>query len=309
MASQLCTTTLDTLTRLVRHHESFTVTLCVLNLVFSLVAALGNLLVIRALWKASSIPANVKKFFLSLAFSDLAVGMLTQPMFGVIIAVLLKKGSTGNYNFVSFCPTTLTVLSGLYILLFCASFLNVTAIAVDRLLAISLHLRYQELVTSKRVMVASVSVWITSGVAALLTTLLPKVNSAVLIHITIVFIGLLLTTIAYIRIYQVVRHHQNQLQLQNTQVMELLRQKKSAYNTFFVYIVYLACYLPTFIWMTVFVTDNFRISFEVASEATLFIYLANSSLNPFVYCWRYREIREIVKSTVKKILHMSENAT
>ena len=277
-------------------------------------AALGNLLVIRALWKASSIPANVKKFFLSLAFSDLAVGMLTQPMFGIIIAVLLKKGSTGNYNFVSFCPTTLTVLSGLYILLFCASFLNVTAIAVDRLLAISLHLRYQELVTSKRVMVASVSVWITSGVATLTTTLLPKVNSAVLVGIIIVFIGLLLTTIAYIRIYQVARYHQNQiqsqLQMQCTQAVELLRQKKSAYNTLFVYIVFLACYLPTFICMILmFVTDISRISFMVASEASAFIYLVNSSLNPFVYCWRYREIREIAKTTVKRIFHMSENAT
>ena len=313
MASQLCTATLATLTQLVRHHKSFMQILCVLYLVFSLVAALGNLLVIRALWKASSIPANVKKLFLSLAFSDLAVGMLTQPMFGIIVAVLLKKASTGNYNFVSYCPTTLTVFDSLYFLLFCASFLNVTAIAVDRLLAISLHLRYQELVTSKRVMVASVSVWITSGVAVLIYTLLPKGNSAHLVSTIIVIFGLLLTTTAYIRIYQVVRHHQNQiqsqLQLQNTQAIELLRQKKSAYNTLFVYIVFLGCYLPAFIWMILSATDNFRISFYVASEATTFVFLATSSLNPFVYCWRYREIREIVKSTVKKIFHMSENAT
>ena len=51
---------------------------CIFNLVFSVVAVLGNLLVIHALWKSSSIPATVKKLFLSLALSDLAVGMLPQ---------------------------------------------------------------------------------------------------------------------------------------------------------------------------------------------------------------------------------------
>ena len=49
---------------------------------------LGNRLVIRALKKASTITANVKKLFLSLAFSDLAVlGLLLQ----------LMKAFTGPY--------------------------------------------------------------------------------------------------------------------------------------------------------------------------------------------------------------------
>lgn len=77
---------------------------CILNMVFSLVAIAANLLVIRALWKTSSIPATIKKLFLSLAFSDLAVGMVVQLMFVVIIAVMLRMASTGNKNFASFCP-------------------------------------------------------------------------------------------------------------------------------------------------------------------------------------------------------------
>ena len=313
MTSQACTEKLDELTQLVRHYRSFMLTLCVLNLVFSLAAVPGNLLVIRALWKASAIPATVKKLLLSLAFSDLAVGMFVQPMYGVILAVMLKTASTGEYNFVSFCPTVYSVFTSLSSFLFLASFLNVTAIAVDRLLAISLHLRYQELVTSKRVIVALVSIWITSGVAALVVILLPEINSIVLVGGIIKCIGLFLTTIAYIRIYQVARHHQNQIQsqfqLQNTQAIELLRQKKAAYNSLFVYAVFLACYLPLFICMMLFLTDSSRISLQVAFESSASLVALNSLLNPFVYCWRYREIREIVKSTFKKIFHMSENRT
>ena len=94
-------------------------------------------------------------------------------------------------------------------LLACASFLNVTAIAVDRLLALSLHLRYQELVTSKRV-TALVCLWLTSGVAAVI-----YLHSRSNIVTTIFqFIGLFLTTVVYVRIYKVVIYHHNQIQSQ-----------------------------------------------------------------------------------------------
>ena len=144
---------------------------CVLNLVFSLMAVIGNFLLIRALWKASSITANIKKLFLSLAFSDLAVGLFSQLCFAVLIAIMLNSTSTGE---IPFCPT---VLNASYFLIFCflsASFLNITAIAIDRLLAIWLHLRYRELVTPKRVVVALVSIWSTSGLGAVILLLLPQ---------------------------------------------------------------------------------------------------------------------------------------
>ena len=101
---------------------------------------LGNRLVIRALIKASTIPANVKKLFLSLAFSDLAVlGLLLQLMKAIIYAVVWKMASRGD-NLASLCPTVLRVYSYFGYLLIAASFLNVTVIAGDRLLAVSLHL-------------------------------------------------------------------------------------------------------------------------------------------------------------------------
>ena len=146
MAEQYCTRMLDFSHKLVLHRRGFVLGFCVLNVVFSLVATLGNLLVIRAIMKASTIPVNVKKMFLSLAFSDLAVGLLSQLMYAIIHAVILKMVSSGE-NLASFFPTVLSVLYYFSSLLATASFLNVIVIAVDRLLAVSLHLRYQELIT------------------------------------------------------------------------------------------------------------------------------------------------------------------
>ena len=137
MAEQFCSYYLNGLGQLVQFHGTALTSLCVLNFIFSPVATVGNILVIHALWKASSIPANIRKFFMSLAVSDLAVELFAQLM----VAVVLRMAANGGHNFHLLCPTILTVCSFFSSLLGCASFLNVSAVAVDRLLEITLHLR------------------------------------------------------------------------------------------------------------------------------------------------------------------------
>ena len=308
MDEQYCSQMLDTFLKLVHHSRSSILAFCVSHFTFSLVATLGNLLVIRALIKASTIPANVRKMFISLAFSDLAVGLLPQLMDAIIYAVVWKMASRGD-NLAFLCPTVLSVLSYFVYSLIAASFLNVTVIAGDRLLAVSLHLRYQELVTARRLTTVLVSVWTISCVFPILYILFPKEIEMVTAIISL--IGYALTTVAYVRIYKVVKYHQNQIysqnQLQNAQTREAHRQRKSAYNSLFVSVVFLACYFPFFPCTILYETNTSEISFLVAQVASVFLICLNSSLNPLVYCWRYREIREIVKSTVKELFHMNEN--
>ena len=307
MAEQNCNRFLDYFVKLVSHTRSCFLGFCVLNFVFSLVATLGNLLVIRALMKNSTIPATVKKLFLSLAFSDLAVGLCSQLMTAIISAVMLKMASSGD-DFAFFCPTVLIVLLYFMHLLAVASFLNVTVIAFDRLLAVSLHLRYQELVTAIRVTIVLVSLWLTSCVSAFLYIFLPK---GIAVAAAISVIGYVLTTLAYVRIYKVVRYHQNQIysqnQLQNAQTRETLKQRKSAYSSIFVSVVFLACYFPVLPCTILYSINPSEVSVLVTHFASIFLIYLNSSLNPFIYCWRYPEIRQSVKSTVKQIFHMNEN--
>ena len=123
MAEQNCTPFLDRWIKLVSDSRSFSLGFCVLNFVFSLVATLGNLLVIRALVNNSTIPATVKKLFLSLAFSDLAVGLCSQLMTAIISAVMLKMASRED-DVAFFCPTVLILLLYFMHLLAVASFLS-----------------------------------------------------------------------------------------------------------------------------------------------------------------------------------------
>ena len=303
MELQFCQARLKELTQLVHLHGNVMLSFCVSNLVFSFVAVLGNFLVIHALWKASLIPPTIKKLFLSLAISDLAVGILSQPMFGVIIAVMLRRLSNGQHNFALFCPTFLTVCYYFMFGLSFASFLNVIIITLDRLLAVRLHLRYQDLVTLKRLIIVLVALWITSAIGTSIFIFLLK--GIRLTGAVVVFLGIILTTVVYIYIYKVVRFHRNQIrcqfQVQNRQGLEITRQNKSAYNALIVYVVFVACYLPLFTTFILLTVENFRSSFLVYDHVSIFFAFLNSSLNPLLYCWRYREIRLNVKNSLSNM--------
>ena len=250
MTDQFCKHKQVLLQQLVQSQNTALLSLCVLHFVFSPVATLGNALAIRALWKASSLPANLRKLLLSLAFSDLAVRLFAHTTSAVLFVML---ETLNNLE----VPCALIFNLSLCVLLSVASFLNVTAIAVDRLLAVSLHLRYAELVTSKRVTITLVAIWLTSCLSSLVPLI--KLNYSV-VAVILASIGFLLTTFAYVRVYKVARYHQNQIQAQfqqrNAQAMVLLRERKSALNVVYIYIVFVACYLPQFFSSFLYIITN-----------------------------------------------------
>ena len=173
---------------------------------------------------------------------------------------------------------------------------------MDRYLALFLHLRYQELVTEKRVNIALVISWVNSAIAACALTAIPSKND--MVTVAFVSVGLLILTVVYFRIYKVARYHQNQIQcqLQNDEVIEVARVKKSALNAFCVYIVSLLCYVPNLLASILLEIFNLAVPILAIYFLSSFFLFLNSSLNPLVYCWRYREVRNIVKNTVLKMV-------
>ena len=105
-----------------------------------------NSLAIHALIRTSSLPKPTKTLLLSLAMSDLSVGLVSQPLF---IARILRKS----------CTSVTSFLWSFKLLLHTFRFLE-SAMNVDRLLAIYLRLRYQELVTQRRVVRTVNLLWV-----------------------------------------------------------------------------------------------------------------------------------------------------
>ena len=307
-----CDTKQQELVLLLKSQPLFILFISFFYLSFSIVATLGNLLVIRALRKASSIPCNLKKLFLSLAFSDLAVGLCVQPALGVIYALALTAAASENRNLNFLCPSLLTANMFLAYMLTGASFFTNAAIALDRSLAVILPLRYQALATEKRIDFAIVLSWLTSAFAGCMLIVIP--GKTYLAASVFEVLGLLAFTVAYYRIFKVVRRHLKQIhsqhQLQNRQAIttDLLRGQKSALSAFYVYFLCLICYLPNLFASITLTIDNFRGSFVSAYYATVLFLFLNSSLNPLVYCWRYREIRNIAITTSKNLFRSCNHA-
>ena len=109
---------------------------CAFNNFLSYTAILWNIVTIHAMRKTLSLPKTLKTLLLSLAVSDVGVGLLGQPFYSSILVKWVQQSSPNCSTFVLYVTITqfFTV----------ASFSGVVVLSVDRFLAIHLHLRYQE---------------------------------------------------------------------------------------------------------------------------------------------------------------------
>ena len=282
-------------------HTPTLVANCVLNGFLSYTAIVLNIITIQALRKTSSLPKTLKTLLLSLSISDLGVGLLVQPLYVASLAMKITKNSKNTDNIIAYWAVVkASVISGS--LFAFASFFGVFAITVDRFLAIHLHLRYQELVTHKRVVAVVISFWVFSVSIACFwyeSIIVLSVMSVV----CIIFTGLL-----YCKIYAVVRHHTNQIHAlqvqqvtQNGDMANTARLRKTAVATFYVYILFSVCYLPIACagLATMIHGKNAFLSHLWLFTSTL-VFL-NSSLNPLIYSWKMRHIRQAVLHILRNI--------
>ena len=238
----------------------------------------------------------------SLAVSDLLVGVIVQPFF---ISVELKQPVRYTYS--------LPEVIGYAV---CGVSLGtITAVSVDRFLALHYHVRYATLVTKSRVRYVVASIWVASALLSGLyfwNDLMYSFFAAAITAICLVF-----SSFSYIRIYRIVRKHQLQLNAQQRAVESLnaagnktnasmVRNAKSALNTFVFDICMIICYSPMYILL---ILDAFYIA-KWKTEwnfATTLVFM-NSSMNPILYCWRLHELRTAVLKTARQVLNLRRQA-
>ena len=137
---------------------------CVLNSFLSCTAITLNTLTILALRRLTShLSKTLRMLLLNLAVTDLGVGLLAQPSY-VVYLVMIIQGKT--QTFTSEITLQIVYITGKF--LSYVSFFGVVTLAADKFLSIYLHLRYQELVTYKRVLSVVISIWILSAILALI---------------------------------------------------------------------------------------------------------------------------------------------
>ena len=275
-------------------------TLCVFNAFLSYTATMLNIVAIYAIRKTLSLPKNLKTLLLSLAVSDLGVGLLVQPMYIANIIDSQQNNATNDTDNVIYLALLIPV--NLFIF---ASLFSVTALCADRFLAIHLHLRYQELVTYQRVAAVVASIWVSSALISLIRLFIPK-NIMYVSFVIIMSACIVTATSLSVKLYLTLRRHINKFQVQqvaqNDQVERVRRKKKSAVALLYVYLVFIVCYLPSIcrLFITAAIPEP-RIDVKHLSFYTLTLMFLNSTLNPLIYCWKMKRIQHTIVGTLRNL--------
>ena len=288
----------------VKHELIF---LLVVNISVSFTAFLGNSLILVALQKESSLHPPSKLLYRNLAITDLCVGLIAEPVYvAYFMSVLRDKWDICFYAH---------VLSFFTCYVFSAvSLFTLAVISVDRLLALLLGLRYRQVVTLKRTLMTLIVGWILS-IVGILTYLWDPIVTSWCVKVAL-SVCLVTSFVCYVKIFLILRHNQIQvldhfLQRQMNQPVSLnmARYRKAVSAALWVQMTLVVSYLPILITETLKAHDQrgMPLSLYLARESTRTLVLLNSSLNPFLYCWKIREVRQAVKDTMRELLCSSPN--
>lgn len=277
-----------------------------LNAFSSITACIGNVLILVALYKVTSISPPTKILFVSLAVTDLLTGLILQPLLvvhaiitSVIISTNLSYFSEQVNSVLGFILTTLSILTS-------------TAISVDRLLALVLGLVYRNVVTLRRVRVIVICIWLLSCMLGGWRCTTVAADLAKLVFLVVVGLCFITSIASYIKIYSLLYRHRRQVhghfkraQQQSNRTAQLneARFKKTvssiAWIQFTLILLFIPCIVVGILWINKIIPSGipgailFRVSFSV--------FYLNSSLNPILYVWKIREVKKIVKADLMKL--------
>ena len=262
------------------------------------IAVAGNGLILAAIWKNPSLRTPSYIILAGLAFTDLCTGLVTQPFY-IALQITCWQDARGSKHLwmlfaTSVCGTYFTYLTLVLILL----------MSIERWL----HMNRRLLLTGRR------TCFIVAVVSLLLIPLAATRSNrryefaSGIISFIVFFSSVLVTSVAYFKVFRIIRHHQEQVHSNESSqnfgqpAIDLAKYKKSVFSILYILGVFYICYLP---FLVVFAGMMFEINMSMLEVAftisTLFLFLA-SSINPVIYIWRMNPIRTGVKLFLRKII-------
>ena len=125
----------------------------------------------------------------------------------------------------------------------------------------------------------------------------------------------IVTGIIYCRMYFTARHHANQMQVlqmqvaQNSHIESASRKRKSAISMFLCPRLFLVCYLPQYFARVAFLIQSPPSTALTGLSLYPFtLMFFNSSLNPVIYGWKMRHIRQPMINTLGNLFPRKNQA-
>ena len=280
----------------------------VINIAFSAFlcysTTMMNVVTIYALMKTSLLSRSLKTLLFSLAVSDLGVGFLGFPFqIAHLVGQIRCKIPNGDTNF------AFRINDAVVSTLFMCSLSTIVAISVDRFIAIEMPLRYDIIMTHKRIIGAIMVIWIVSATFSILCYMFKAVPlfSAFVFLVIIDSVSFLVTTATSCKIYVTLRRHKKEMENGRHQLQQSAENKvsrsgsgKSSRGTLLIYLFFWVCYLPHLVISIVreiHAKQNTVIEGMFTFSWTLVFF--NSSINPVIFCWKMTPIRRTILSILR----------
>ena len=279
--------------------KAFYIFACGTSTIISILSTLGNILVLSAIQKCESLRSSSKALLFSLAMTDLFVGIIVLPLFiAYQLTIILEMSTYYCVIVVSYVRTSAFISS--------TSLFTIVTISVERYLAFRLRLRYRAVVKFKRVVSILVSEWI---IAALCSGLWFWNAKASVILSTVSLISCCLTAlVCYFAIRRGIRGHVTQIRQQQNHGrtaiagnFDLPHYRKTLRNVMWISGLLIACYTPFLLALFAALIVGRTNSTRLAADFSVIAVYLNSSLNPVLYCWRIKDLRDKVMENCHRI--------
>ena len=270
--------------------------------VLSPVAVAGNALILAAIWKKTFVRAPFHVFLSGLAFTDLCTGLIAQPFY--VSPTLMYWVNPGVVTKESLFTTILTIGRSSAAYSISVTTLLIALMSVERWL----HMSRRSLVTTRRgcfAVVILLLIPIPIVVYCVLWILYQRYRAATEgMIITVLLTSYLTTSFACFKVYRIIRHHQQQVQANESsrnsgrQAIDLAKYKKSVASMLYIVVLLSFCFIPFVLITAVKLSLGDSFGIDLAQNFTSVLLFLSSSLNPGLYLWRMRDIRNGVKQLI-----------
>lgn len=262
------------------------------HLITACTAVLFNLLIIVSVSKSRSIQTPSRILLCSLSLTDLCLGLIAQPATAFFYISAFEDWEE------CFCFSRLVMTRAGYAFGI-ISFMNLTAMSVDRCLAVVMLEKYKHAVTKRRTIATSVAIWTTGAVATLLCVeLYPSRKLTVAVTtgsllITTMIVSFLLAYLSLKKITNTVFDSSNQSDF------NVSKYKHSLTTMILILGLNLVVYLPIVVYIVIEqVSEISRYNSLIIYQYNGVLLAMNSTINPLFYIWRMRDLRNAVRRLV-----------
>ena len=259
-----------------------------------------NALVILAIKTKRRLQTRGNILLASLAGTDLAMGLTSQPAF---IAVEISHLAGGS---LSVDCTLYEITRSVLVVLCLASLFQLVLISADRFVAMKCSLRYDTVVTKFCITVAVACSWLVAVACSFVNRVSPEIVQSIRLGHIMAAVSLVVIIYCHGSVYFVCRRHLIEIKsVQPSQdvAAKFFEQKKVWKTTSFVKGGVIMCYILGFLFpLLSIILSAHKKTLDTLLPSTLYrsFIILNSLLNPVIYCWRSKVIRKAMLQLFKK---------